>query len=104
VVFDFSAAEEVVRDDVAGGVSAVELESSALTNGDLGLAVPLFVVPAVKNGDGVRPMAGGVPVRDGDGLGRLMAGLSHEAKKSPSSSSVLTVTCPSSMTTVSGYL
>lgn len=67
--------------------------------------------PAFKNGDPVRLTTGGVPVRDGGLLGRLMEGLSHEEKKS-SSGSPAGVLEPSDgvpagrsvMTTSPGYL
>lgn len=42
--------------------------------------------PAFRKGDPVRLTTGGVPVRDGGLLGRLIEGLSHEEKKSSSGS------------------
>lgn len=42
--------------------------------------------PAFKNGDAVRLTTGGVPVREGGLLGRLIEGLSQEEKKSSSAS------------------
>lgn len=42
--------------------------------------------PAFRKGDPVRLTTGGVPVRDGGLLGRLMEGLSQEEKKSSSAS------------------
>jgi hypothetical protein len=96
------AAEEVVRLDVGALVVA--------DNGDFGRAA-LPLVPALRNGDGVRPTTGGVDVRDGGGVGRLIAGLSQEEKKSLSDSPA-GVEAPSEegsattsvMTTSSGYL
>lgn len=49
--------------------------------GDFG-RVPFAFVPAFKKGDAVRLPFEGVPTRDGGLLGRLIAGLSHEEKKS----------------------
>lgn len=47
---------------------------------------PLPLAPALRNGDAVRLTTGGVEVLDGGLLGRLMAGLSQEEKKSSSGS------------------
>ena len=54
--------------------------------GDLGRAVPLLFVPGFRNGDAVRLITGGVCVPEGGLLGRLMAGLSHDEKKSSAGS------------------
>jgi hypothetical protein len=80
------AAEDVVR--VVDGAEVFEL--SALARGDVLLAIPLplLFVPAVRNGEGVRPTTGGVAVRDIGGVGRLIEGLSHDEKKSSSGSPV----------------
>lgn len=53
-------------------------------SGDLDLAVAVPLETALRNGDAVRPTWEGVAVLDGGALGRLMAGLSHEEKKSSS--------------------
>lgn len=67
--------------------------------------------PAFRNGDPVRLTTGGVPVRDGGLLGRLIDGLSHEEKKSSSGSPAGVLepsdgvpTWTSVMTTSPGYL
>ncbi len=72
------AEEEVVR--VACGAAPLSL--SVPTSGDFGRAVPLLLPPGLRNGEAVRLMTGGVAVLDGGLLGRLMAGLSHDEKKS----------------------
>lgn len=96
-----------VRTAVGGGD---ELSLSASARGDFGRA-PLPFVPAVRKGEPVRLTVGGVPTRDGGLLGRLMAGLSHEEKKSSSGSpagvvapSLLAPVPMSETTTSSGYL
>jgi len=106
VDFVLSAAEEVVREAVGAGVveGVVDASEFEFTSGDFGRVVPFPAFPALKNGDGVLPTIGGVPVREGDGLGRFIDGLSHDEKKSSSGSSVVMVGPPSSMTTESGYL
>lgn len=93
------AAEVVMR--LAGLVSPVAFRE----RGDEVRAISL---PAeFRKGEGVRPTTGGVAVRETGGVGFLMAGLSHEEKKS-SSGSPAGVAEPSStasvMTTSSGYL
>ena len=70
--------------DVAG-VDAEPVSDEAI-RGDLGRAVPLPLIPGFRNGDAVRLITGGVCVRDGGLLGRLMAGLSHDEKKSSAGS------------------
>lgn len=99
------AEEEMVR--VVGGVG----EDSLSIRGDLGLATPLPFVPGLRNGDAVRLTNGGVWVLDGGLLGRLMAGLSQDEKKSSLGSfdgvpvpSVGELTITSVMITSSGYL
>ena len=81
-----TAVDEVERMAVGAGrafsASAAAAESG---DGDLGLAAPL-VLPAVKKGEAVRETTGGVPVREGGLLGRLMVGLSQEEKKSSAGS------------------
>ncbi|KAL3706826.1 hypothetical protein TMatcc_007839 [Talaromyces marneffei ATCC 18224] len=72
-----------VRTATGGGddVSSFSLAE----RGDLDLA-PFPLAPAFKNGEAVRLAFDGVPTRDGGLLGRLMAGLSQEEKKSSSGS------------------
>lgn len=77
----------------------------------MGLAVAPLALPAERKGEAVREMTGGVPTREGGLLGLLIAGLSHEEKKS-SSGSPAGVALPSAgvpgtssvITTSSGYL
>jgi len=77
-----SAADEVIRLEVAGA----EEEPSTLASGEADRAMPLpFPLPALRNGEGVRPTTGGVAVREMGGVGRLIAGLSHDEKKSSGS-------------------
>jgi hypothetical protein len=45
---------------------------------------PLAPAPAFRKGELVRLTTGGVPVREGGLLGRLIEGLSHDEKKSSS--------------------
>lgn len=102
-----NAAEDVIR------LAGVE-EASALASGEAVLAIPLplpFEVPAFKNGEGVRPITGGVAVREIGGVGRLIEGLSQEEKKSSSGSpagvedpSVGPLLITSVITTSLGYL
>ena len=65
-------------------------------------------LPALSSGEAVRPMMGGVEVREMGGVGFLMEGLSHEEKKSSSGSPAgvlpAVASSPSLMTTSSGYL
>jgi hypothetical protein len=63
----------------------VEVGLSDALRGDFGRE-PLPLEPAVRNGEAVRLTTGGVPVREGGLLGRLIAGLSQEEKKSSSGS------------------
>lgn len=100
-------AEDVVR--VVCGTCPPSL--SAPTSGDFGRAVPLVLPPGCRNGEAVRLMTGGVAVRDGGLLGRLIAGLSQDEKKSSPGSpvgvavpAVLEGAMMSVMTTSSGYL
>lgn len=96
-------------EDVAFVASVVVVV--AAFRGDFGLAATPFTLPADKNGDAERDTTGGVPTREGGLEGLLMAGLSHDEKKS-SSASVPGVEVPSAdmvgvsspMTTSSGYL
>lgn len=79
--------------------------------GDFGRAVPLPLAFAERNGEAVRPTVDGVPVLEGGLLGLLIAGLSHDEKKSSAGSpaGVLVPEPPassaaSSRTTISGDL
>lgn len=102
VVF-LRAAEVVIR--LAAGAAGVEASESFLESGE---AVRWISLPLPRSGEAVRPMTGGVEVREMGGVGFLMAGLSHEEKKSSSGSpaGVLlpVASSPSVMTTSSGYL
>lgn len=59
--------------------------SSDADKGDF-VCDPFELLPAFRKGEPVRLTVGGVPVRDGGLLGRLIEGLSHEEKKSSSAS------------------
>ncbi len=82
--------------------------SSAFARGDFGLVRLLPFVLGLRKGDAVRLTAGGVCVREGGLLGRLIDGLSQDEKKS---SSLVDVSPPSAgvdmimsvMMTSSGY-
>lgn len=81
---------------------------AALLRGDFERAIPFPFAAAVRppgvSGDGVRPMTGGVAVREGGGVGRLIAGLSQDEKKSSSCSGVAMASSPPSATTSPGCL
>ena len=97
-----SAAECVMR--LAAGLDSVD---DCLERADVGREASLpLPLPLPERGDAVRPMTGGVAVREMGGVGRLMAGLSQEEKKSSSGSSAaaLPSSAASVMTTSSGYL
>ena len=68
--------DDIVRDAV-GGISL-----SVADKGVFERAALLPFVPALRNGEAVRLITGGVWVLDGGLLGRLMDGLSHDEKKS----------------------
>lgn len=93
-----SAAECVMR--LAAGLDSEDLER-AEEGREVSLPLPL-----PESGEAVRPMTGGVAVREMGGVGRLMAGLSHEEKKSSSGSaeSAVALSSAPSMTTSLGYL
>lgn len=95
-----SAAECVMR--LAAGLESVD---DCLERADEGREASL-PLPLPESGEAVRPMTGGVAVREAGGVGRLMAGLSHEEKKSSSSSAAagLPSSVASVMTTSLGYL
>jgi hypothetical protein len=105
-----NAADDVIL--LAAGAAAVA--PSTFTRGEDVRAIPLplpFELPALRNGEGVRPTTGGVAVREIGGVGRLMDGLSHEEKKSSSGSpagvevpSVGPLLITSVITTSLGYL
>jgi hypothetical protein len=73
------AVEETVR---GADVGAGEFEA---LSGDFG-RVPFPLLPALRKGEAVRLTTGGVAVREGGLLGRLIVGLSQEEKKSSSGS------------------
>lgn len=87
-----SAEEVVVRD--TGGVKPPEVSGEVVRVASL----------LETRGEEVRPMTGGVAVRDGGGVGRLMEGLSHEEKKSSSASLGVAASSPPSMITSPGCL
>ena len=93
VVAVFLRAEDVVVREAAGPAPA-ERSFSAPFIGDLERESAPELAPGLRNGDAVRLITGGVCVREGGLLGRLMAGLSQEEKKS-SEGSLLGVEEPS---------
>jgi hypothetical protein len=74
----------IAVEETARGAEVGAAESDAFS-GDFGRE-PLPLVPAERKGEAVRLTTGGVPVREGGLLGRLIVGLSHEEKKSSSGS------------------
>jgi len=75
----------MARDATGLVVSEESAEGSAedeRLRGDFERVLPLPFVPALRNGEAVRLAPTGVPVREGGLLGRLIAGLSQEEKKS----------------------
>lgn len=103
-----TAAEGIARD--AELVDGWEESVSAFARGDLGLDRLLPFAPGLRNGEAVLPNVEGVAALEGGLLGLLIAGLSHEEKKS---SSLVGVAVPSVVdtaatisvtTTSSGYL
>lgn len=98
-------------DRIAVGAGRLFSASCAVAaRGDLGRPAPLGL-PAERNGEPVREITGGVPVREGGFEGRLIVGLSQELKKSSLGSpagveapSSVDATAPSSTMTSSGYL
>lgn len=100
-VEDLTRREDVTVRPVVGLAS-----ESGLDRGEADRAVSL--APALRKGDGVRPTTGGVAVLEMGGVGRLIAGLSHEEKKSSSGSPAgvdePSASAPSAITTSSGYL
>ena len=98
-------AEDVVVREGAGAAAAFR--------GDLDrpVASPSEPLPPGVSGEAAAlrplPTTGGVAVRDGGGVGRLMAGLSQDAKKSSSALSAVaaaTASSAASTTTSFGYL
>lgn len=105
VVPFLSAAECVMR--LAAGLESAE---SVRERGEAVRAMSFpapFESPALRKGDGVRPMTDGVPVRETGGVGFLIDGLSQEEKKSSSGSpagvEAPSVASPSTITSP-GYL
>jgi hypothetical protein len=109
----FAALDVVVFRAVALALIAAgagDISFSEAERGDLERE-PFPFAPAFRKGDAVRLTTGGVPVREGGLLGRLIEGLSQEEKKSSSASpaGVLepfeeTTAGTSVITTSSGYL
>jgi len=101
------SAEDVVVRGAVGAVGAVD-SVAVPVSGDLDRAIPFPAAPLPAawglSGDAVLPMTGGVAVRDGGGVGRLMAGLSQDEKKSSSLSGVAATSSAPSTTTSSGCL
>lgn len=103
------AVDEVFRTAVPDLIAVGAGEVLSLSLSDRGDFDREPLVPAFRKGDPVRLTTGGVPVREGGLLGRLMDGLSQEEKKSSSvSAGVLEPSGvpagTSVMTTSSGYL
>lgn len=103
-------AVEVFRVTELGRIAVGAGEAAFSSDADRGDFDRDPFAPAFRKGDPVRLTTGGVPVRDGGLLGRLIEGLSHEEKKS-SSGSPAGVWEPSdgvpagmSVMTTSGYL
>lgn len=79
------AVEEGARIGVGAGRTSEVLATVLRPEGDFEREMPLVGL-AVRKGDAVRETTGGVPVREGGLLGRLMVGLSQEEKKSSAGS------------------
>ena len=79
------AVEEVVRIAVGAGRGSSLLVTAFRPDGDFDREVP-FVLFAVRKGEAVLDTTGGVLVREGGLLGRLIVGLSQEEKKSSAGS------------------
>lgn len=95
--------------DVLAADGAAPAFGSALS-GETGVPLGGFVLAPLRNGEAVREIPG-VEVREGEGDGRLMDGLSQEEKKSSEGSptgvvpsSMAGERSESTMTTSSGYL
>lgn len=107
----FLMAEELVVRMAVGAGRLFSASTAARGEGDFDRVVEVPLVLAERKGEAVRETTGGVPVREGGLLGRLIVGLSHEEKKSsvgspagveepsPELASATSVT-----TTSSGYL
>ena len=85
------AEDDVVRIAVgAGRAFSASLAASFVLDdkgkGDFGRDCVPLALPAERNGDAVRDTTGGVPLREGGLLGRLIVGLSQEEKKSSAGS------------------
>lgn len=93
-------AEEVVVRETGGVEAGVEPPDAS---GDLDRAISSPLELATR-GEEVRPITGGVAVREGGGVGRLMEGLSQEEKKSSSASLGAVASSPPSTITSLGYL
>lgn len=72
--------------EVGMAFAVVVVVASVPDRGDFGLAGPFPLAGALRNGDPVLEPTGGVAVREGGLLGRLIVGLSHDVKKSSSCS------------------
>lgn len=91
-----SAGAEFARIAVGAGsdCSAAFSAAAVAVSGDLGRAAVPFAAPAERKGEPVLATTGGVPTLEGGLLGLLMAGLSHEEKKSSSALSFAGVDMP----------
>jgi hypothetical protein len=104
-------AEELVVRIAVGAGRLFSASTAARGEGDFDRVVEFPLVLAERKGEAVRETTGGVPVREGGLLGRLIVGLSHEEKKSSVGSpagveepSPELATATSVTTTSSGYL
>jgi hypothetical protein len=79
-------AEELVVRMAVGAGRLFSASNAASGEGDFGRAVEFPLGLAERNGEAVLETTGGVPVREGGLLGRLIVGLSHEEKKSSAGS------------------
>lgn len=110
--FRVAAALDLIAAGAGREASAASVAAAVAFNGDFGRAAAPFAPPAERKGDAVRDITGGVPTLEGGLLGLLIAGLSHDEKKSSSAFSVAGVEEPSPgvpatssvITTSSGYL
>jgi hypothetical protein len=81
-------AEELVVRMAVGAGRLFSASGAASGEGDFGRLVEFPLGLAERNGEAVLETTGGVHVREGGLLGRLIVGLSHEEKKSSAGSPV----------------
>ena len=82
----FLMAEALVVRMAVGAGRFFSASVAASGEGDFERVVELPLAFAERNGEAVRETTGGVPVREGGLLGRLIVGLSQEEKKSSAGS------------------